>query len=154
MRSKRHLECIAFYLKGFSFGTTPARVEASNLRLCVLARLPEQRIEAASRDPPMQLAAEGLLAETRGFEQRGEIDAGANAERLEQIDQILGADVAGVAATILHLRRMAAAPAERAIEVTHSRFIGRQRVDQAGSARVVEMCDQGERRRFTPQPAD
>ena len=52
------------YLKGFLFGTTLARVEAFNLRLCVLAHLLEQGIEAASRDPPMQLAAEGLLAET------------------------------------------------------------------------------------------
>jgi|KBSMisStaDraftv2_1062788.scaffolds.fasta_scaffold53674_4 hypothetical protein len=64
MRSIRHLECIALYLKGFLFGTTLARVEAFNLRLCVLAHLLEQGIEAASRDPPMQLAAEGLLAET------------------------------------------------------------------------------------------
>jgi hypothetical protein len=58
------LEWIAFYLKEFSFGTTLARVEASDLGVCVLARLLEQRIEAAARDPPMQLAAQRLLAET------------------------------------------------------------------------------------------
>ena len=46
---------------------------------------------------------------------------------------------------------MAADAAERAIEVTHSRFIGRQRVDQTGSAGVVEVRDQGERRRVAPQ---
>ena len=64
MRSIRHLESIAFYLKRFLFGTTLAGVEASILRPCVLARFLEQGIEAAARDPPMQLAAEGLLAET------------------------------------------------------------------------------------------
>src|SRR4029078_5650007 len=100
-------------------------------------------MESAARDPSVQLAAEGLFAQARRFEQRVEIDAGANAERLEQIDQILGADVAGVAGAILHLRRMAADAVERAIEVTYACFIRRQRVDQAGPAGVMEMRNHG-----------
>src|ERR1700716_15754 len=93
----------------------------------------------------MQLAAERLLAKAGGLDQPGEIEAGTNAERLEQIDQILGADIASVTTAIFHLRGMAADAAERAIEMTHVRFKGRQRIAQTGSAGVVKMRDQGER---------
>ena len=77
------------------------------LLLVRLARLPQQWIEPAAGDPSIQLAAERLLAKARGLDQTGEIEAGVNAERLEQIGQILGADIAGIAATILYLGGMA-----------------------------------------------
>ena len=111
----------------------------------------QQRIEAAAGDAAMELAAERLLAEARGLDQPGEIDAGADAERLEQVDQVLGADVAGIAAAVLHLRRVPADAAERAIEIAHARLVGRERIDQAGAAGVVEMRDQ--RRRRAPRAA-
>ena len=75
-----------------------------------------ERIEAAARDSTMQLAAERLLAKTRGFEQRGEIDAGANAERLEQIDQILGADELTLGGPTVGNERPLGQPGETAVE--------------------------------------
>jgi hypothetical protein len=102
----------------------------------------------------MELAAERRLAQPRGLDQAGEIDAGADAERLEQIDQILGADVAGIAAAVLHLCRMPADAAERAIEIAHARLVGRQRIDQAGAAGVVQMRDQSDVRRLEAQAGD
>src|SRR6185503_21379106 len=84
-----------------------------------------QRIEAAARHPPVELAPERLLAQLGGGEQPVEIDAGVDSHRLEQVHQVFGADVAGVAAAVLHFRRMAADPAEGRIEMAHTRLIRR-----------------------------
>src|SRR5258708_7406533 len=80
----------------------------------------EEGIEPAARDAAVELAAEGLLAEFGGGEEAVEVDAGRDAHRLEEIHQVLGADVAGETAAVLHLRRMAADAAEGRVEVPHA----------------------------------
>src|SRR5713101_3950245 len=114
----------------------------------------QQWIEPGAGDAAVELAAERLLAQARGLDQPIEIDAGADADRLEQVDQILGADVAGIAAAVLHLRRMAADAAERAIEIAHAGLVGGERIDQAGAAGVVEMRDQFDAGNLAAQAAD
>src|SRR5262249_5935993 len=51
-----------------------------------LLRLLQQRVEPAAGDAAVKLAAERLLAQARGREHFRQIDAGADAERLEQVD--------------------------------------------------------------------
>src|SRR2546425_7202566 len=97
------------------------RIFAMLTRIMVHQRSPgKQRAEAAAGHAAVQLAAERLLAELRGGEQAAEIDAGIDAHRLEEVHQVLGADVAGVAAAVLHLRRMPADAAEGRVEMAHA----------------------------------
>ena len=114
----------------------------------------QQRIEAGAGDAAEELAAERLLAQARGLDQSVEIDAGADAERLEQVDQVLGADIAGIAAAVFHLRRMPADAAERAIEIAHAGLVGGERIDQAGAAGVVQMRDQFDAGNLAAQTAE
>ena len=58
-----------------------------------------------------------------------------------RLDQVLGADVAGVAAAVLHLGRMPADAAEGGIEMPHAGLVGGDVVDEPGAARVVEVGD-------------
>src|SRR5262245_39795098 len=116
-------------------------------------RSTKQRIEAGAGDAAEKLATECLLAQARGLDQAVEVDAGADAERLEQVDQVLGADVAGIAAAVFHLRRMPADAAERAVEIAHAGLVGGERIDQAGSAGVVQMRDRLDARHLAAQPA-
>src|SRR5690606_13096608 len=67
------------------------------------------------------------------------VDAGADAFRLQQIHQIFGADVAGMAAAVLHLGRVPPHAAQRAVVVAHPHFVGSQAVHQAGAAGVMKM---------------
>jgi hypothetical protein len=63
----------------------------------------DQRVHAAAaRDPPVELAAERLLAEACGVDEPRDVDAGPNPERLEEAHEILGRDVAREALAVLH----------------------------------------------------
>ena len=69
-------------------------------------------------------------------------------ERLEQADEVLGRHVAGEPLAVLHLRRMAADAAERAVEVAHAGLVRGDVVDEPGAARVVEVRDRRDARRL------
>ena len=57
--------------------------------------------------------ADDVLGEPGALDQGVEIDAGFDAHLVAHEHEILGADVAGEAAAVLHFRRMAADAAER-----------------------------------------
>ena len=92
----------------------------------------------------MQLTAKRLLAEFRGRKQLVQVYPGGDAHGFEQADQVFGADVAGEAAAVLHLRGMAADTAERGIEMPRAGLESRDVVDEARAARVVEVSDGNE----------
>src|SRR5262245_34527710 len=96
----------------------PDRAMRGDQNSCrLLPCFPKQRIEPAAGHAAVKLTAERLLALLRRLDQSYEIDAGADAERLEQVDQVLGADIAGIAAAVFDLGGMTADPAERAVEI-------------------------------------
>ena len=104
-------------------------------------------VQPAARAGPHHLtgevAADEVLGEVGGVDERVEIDTGVDVHVLEHVDQVLGDDVAGRA------RRVGAAaePADRRVVARDAAAEAGEHVREAGAARVVEVQPDRRRRR-------
>ena len=112
---------------------------ASSRSTAPAARSGAARERPGAVDAARQLAAEQLLQPHRDGDQRLEIDARLHALAPEQVEDVLGRDVAG------RTRREGAAaePADRCVEQRRSGLESRPRIRDPRVTRVVEMASGG-----------